>query len=132
LIGTSIWIGDADDGAIVNESATSNGDDEANDFGSCARVFYEGRHCVADDEEIENGFVYDGLEIGFAFVFCRNHDANVLAKDSDFCFGDEETASLLPPLTLSPCPPNHHQEGFSLVQVDWNSQAHFSSECEAK
>ena len=39
-----IWIGDADDEAIVTESATSNGDDEANDFGFCAHVFSEGRH----------------------------------------------------------------------------------------
>ena len=24
-------------------------------------------------------------------MFCRDHDVNVLAKDSDFCFGDAET-----------------------------------------
>lgn len=34
---------------------------------------------------------YDVLEIGCAFGSCRNHDVNVLAKDSDFCFGDAET-----------------------------------------
>lgn len=126
------WIGDADDVAIVSESVTLNGDDEVIDYDFCVHVFYEVRHSGADGEGIWIDFVCDAQVIGCVFGSCRDRDANALANDSDFCFGDAETVFLLPHLTLIQHLLNHHQEGCALVQVDWCFPTLGVSECEAE